>query len=151
MKTFGTGKQVVVIVGLSIVATLFSVAFHPKRPSWYRVSSPEELRWQILPAEIAELSKNDEILWVDAREREKFEVDHMQGAILLNLGEWGDLMFQHMDILQSAFSRPVVVYCDTETCGKSQEVAKRLRELIGLEPVYVLKGSWRELGITPES
>lgn len=151
MKSMGTGKQVIVIVGISIVATILSAVFHPKRPAWYRVSSPEELRWRIQPTEIAALSRDAEILWVDAREREKFEVDHMPGAILLNLGEWGDLMFQYMDTLQGAFKRPVVVYCDTESCGKSQEVAKRLRELLGLDPVYVLKGDWRELIPPPES
>ncbi len=149
MRALGTGKQLLVIVGLSIVATLLSAVFHPKRPSWYRVSSPEELRWQIQPAGIPALSEGAEILWVDAREREKFDEAHLPGAILLNLGEWGDLMFQHMDTLQAAFGQPVVVYCDTETCGKSQEVAKRLRELIGLDPVYVLKGSWRELQPSP--
>jgi rhodanese-related sulfurtransferase len=146
MKTASTGRQVVIIVALTIFAAGLSAFFHPKRPAWFKVSSPEELRWQILPEEAQRLSKESNVLWVDARERAKFEESHRDGAILLNLAEWGDLMFQHMDILQESFERPVIVYCDGQDCGKSLEVAKRLRELIGLEPVYVLKGSWRDPG-----
>jgi hypothetical protein len=54
-------------------------------------------------------------------------------------------MFQHMDRLQDAMRQTVIVYCDGNDCRKSQEVAQQLRELIGLDPVFVLKGDWREL------
>ncbi|MDF1826084.1 MAG: rhodanese-like domain-containing protein [Verrucomicrobiales bacterium] len=145
MKTGSTPKQVILLCGLAILAAGLSAVFHPKRPAWFKVSSSEELRWQILPEDAIGLSKEANVLWVDAREREAFEAAHQDGAILLNLDEWGDLMFRHMHVLQGAFDRPVIVYCDAEDCGKSREVAKRLRELIGLDPVYVLKGSWRDL------
>lgn len=148
MKNLSFPRQLVVIAGLSLIASVLSAVFHPKRPSWYRVSSPEELRWQIELSEVTSVASKGEILWVDAREREKFEENHLPGAILLNLAEWSELMFQNMETLQDAFDRPVVVYCDTDSCGKSREVAKRLRELIGLDPVYVLKGNWRELDAT---
>lgn len=145
MKTFGTGKQVLLIVGLAVVASLVTAAFPSMRPAWYRVSSAEELRWQVVAGGIPQVAAQGDILWVDARERSKYEEEHLPGAILLNLAEWSDLMFAHLDTLQGAFDRPVVVYCDTTSCGKSLEVAKRLRELVGLDPVYVLKGDWREL------
>ena len=109
------------------------------------MASAESLRWQIVPESAARLAKEGAVLWVDARSREKYEAGHLEGAILLNLGEWGDLMFQHMDALQSAMDKSVVVNCDTGDCKKSLEVATRLRELLGLEPVYVLKGEWTDL------
>ena len=145
MKTASTTSQVLLIVALALSAAALSAVFHPKRPAWFRVSSPEELRWQIDREQALELAGKKDVLWIDARERDKFETGHLSGAILLNLAEWGDLMFEHMDTLQGAFDRPVIVYCDTNECGKSVEVAKRLRELIGLDPVYVLKGDWREI------
>lgn len=145
MKLAATSTQVVIIVGLAVVAAGLSAVFHPKRPAWFKTSSPEELRWQISPEEAATLSSESDVLWIDARERVKFEESHREDAILLNLAEWSDLMFQHMDVLQDSFGRTVIVYCDGQDCGKSLEVAKRLRELIGLDPVYVLKGSWQEL------
>ncbi len=140
-----TGQQVGLILAISLVAAGLSAVFHPKRPPWYRVASAEELRWQIVPESAAKLAKEGSVLWVDARSREKYEAHHLTGAILLNLGEWGDLMFQHMDVLQDAMDQSVIVYCDTGDCKKSVEVATRLRELLGLEPVYVLKGEWSDL------
>ena len=140
-----TWQQVGLIVAISLAAAGLSAFLHPKRPPWYRVASVEELRWQIVPESAARLAKEGSVLWVDARSREKYEAGHLEGAILLNLGEWGDLMFQHMDALQSAMDQSIVVYCDTGDCKKSLEVAPRLREVLALEPVYVLKGEWTDL------
>ena len=138
-------KQLVIILGIAAVATLASAIFHPKRPTWIRVESPEVLRWQIDVEKAKNLMTSELVLLVDARTRAKYEQDHLPSAILLNRQEWGDLMFQHMNRLQDAMSEVVIVYCDGTDCRKSQEVAQQLRELIGLDPVYVLKGDWREL------
>lgn len=138
-------RQVGLIVSLALVAATLSAFFHPNRPAWYFVESAENLRWQISVEEAKTLAAAEEVLWVDARSRQKFEEGHMPGSILLNADEWGDLMFENMDTLQSAMSRPVVVYCDGTFCAKSQDVASQLRELLGLDPVYVLKGDWRLL------
>ncbi|MEM1443927.1 MAG: rhodanese-like domain-containing protein [Verrucomicrobiota bacterium] len=137
--------QLALILVLSVLAAVVTGFVHPKRPPWYRVASAEELRWRIDTVQARELIQNEDVLLIDAREREKFEASHLPGAVLLNLAEWSDLMFENMETLQDSFERSVVVYCDTDTCGKSQEIAKRLRELIGLDPVYVLFGDWREL------
>ena len=138
-------KQVVVILGLSLLAAVISALVHPKRPAWFVVESPEELRWKIDLEKARQLTSEGEVVWVDARKREKFDAGHMPDAILLNPDEWGELMFENMDRLQAAFGQPVIVYCDGERCAKSNDVAQRLRELLGLEPVYVLDGDWKEL------
>ncbi len=140
-----TGKQIAAIFGISLLAAIISAAVHPQRPPFFQVESAETLRWQIDVEKANELSAAGEVLWVDAREREKFEEGHLEGAILLNVEEWGDLMFQNMNALQAALGKPVVVYCDGIRCEKSEDVSARLRELLGLEPVYVLKGDWREI------
>jgi len=140
-----TFRQMGLIIAVSVVAAGLSAVVHPKRPAWYRVAGAEELRWQIELEAAVKLANEESVLWVDARSREKYEAGHLPNAILLNFGEWGDLMFQNMDVLQSAMERSVIVYCDTSECQKSGEVATRLRELLGLEPVYVLKGNWAEL------
>ncbi|MAB76065.1 MAG: hypothetical protein CMO47_06360 [Verrucomicrobiales bacterium] len=140
-----TLRQGSLILAISLAASALSFVFHPMRPPWYRVASPDELRWQIdLPAAAA-LVQEGEVLWVDARSREKYEASHLEDAILLNAGEWADLMFQNLDILQDAMDKTVVVYCDSGECQKSNNVASRLRELVGLDPVYVLKGEWTEM------
>ncbi|MEX2580649.1 MAG: rhodanese-like domain-containing protein [Verrucomicrobiales bacterium] len=141
----GVGRQIGAILSLALAAAILSAFFHPKRPAWRVVESTEELRWQISLDEAKQLAAANEVLWIDARSRETFEDSSLPNAILLNTDEWGDLMFEHMDVLQSAMDRPVVVYCDGTRCAESHEVATRLRELLGLEPVYVLKGDWRDL------
>ena len=138
-------KQIAAILGISLLAAIISAAVHPLRPPFYQVESAETLRWQIDVEKAKQLVTTGEVLWVDARSREKFEEAHIEGAILLNVDEWGDLMFQNMDGLQAALGKPVIVYCDGTRCEKSQDVSARLRELLGLEPVYVLKGDWREM------
>ncbi|MDF1739725.1 MAG: rhodanese-like domain-containing protein [Verrucomicrobiales bacterium] len=139
------GKQIAAILGISLVAAILSAAIHPLRPPFFQVESAEVLRWQIDVEKANQLAAAGEVLWVDARSREKFEEGHLEGAILLNPEEWGDLMFRNMDALQAALGTPVVVYCDGTRCEKSQDVSARLRELLGLDPVYVLKGDWREI------
>lgn len=139
------GKQIAAILGISFVVAIISAAVHPSRPPFFQVESAETLRWQIDIEKANQLTATGEVLWVDARSREKFEESHIEGAILLNVDEWGDLMFQNMDSLQAALGTPVVVYCDGTRCEKSQDVSVRLRELLGLDPVYVLKGDWREV------
>lgn len=139
------GKQIAAIVGLALLAATVSAFVHPKRPPWYRVQSAEELRWQIDLEQAAEFAVADDVVWIDARKREKFEEDHLEGAILLNPDDWGTLMFENMDALQSAMGKSVVVYCDGTRCEKSADVARRLRELLGLDPVYTLRGDWRKL------
>lgn len=140
-------KQLLILLGCAFIATVASAVFHPKRPAWFFVESPEVLRWQIDIEKAKSLLAGEKVLLIDARSRTKFEQERHPSAILLNQQEWGDLMFQHMDRLQDAMIQAeiVIVYCDGTDCRKSQEVARQLRELIGLDPVYVLKGDWREL------
>ena len=42
-------------------------------------------------------------------------------------------------------ARPVVVYCEGRACEASRKVTQRLRESMGLEEVYYLRGGWKAL------
>tara|TARA_R110002096_G_scaffold119495_10_gene258980 strand:- start:2322 stop:2768 length:447 start_codon:yes stop_codon:yes gene_type:complete len=142
-----TWKQAGIILAISAVGACLCAFFHPLRPPWYRVSGSDEVRWKIGTEEAKHLALQSKILWVDARSQEKFDKEHLPGAILLNVSEWGDLMYRNMDELQEAMSHPVIVYCDGDDCRKSAEVGQRLRELLGLDPVYVLDGDWRQFSV----
>lgn len=141
-------KQAILIVLAASVAAVASAFIHPRKPAWYEVHSSADLRWRISVEQAKELATNGEVVWIDARVRAKFEEDHLPGAILLNTEEWADLMFSNQEVLQAVLGRPVIVYCDGSSCARSDEIAVRLRELLGLEPVYVLDGSWRDLEST---
>lgn len=138
-------KQAAVILVLAAVAGAASAVFHPLRPPWYEVASADEMRWGISLDEARGIIAAGEVVWIDARSRANYEAGHLPGAILLNPEEWGELLFNNQDSFQSLLDRPVIVYCDGDACSRSAEVAQRLRELMGLDPVYILQGEWREL------
>lgn len=80
------------------------------------------------------------VLWVDARSGTQFEQGHIPNAVLLTEERWDEELVRLFD-QWDADSR-VVVYCDSLACDKSQRVAARLRDEVGLENVHVLKGGW---------
>lgn len=134
-----------IVVGISLVGATLSAFFHPRRPAWFAVVSDEELRWSIDEARAAALIARGRVLLVDARPSEKFEEFHLPGAISLDVDSWAELMIAQQEKLEAAIGIPVIVYCDGNRCEKSRDVAARLRELAGLDPVYLLKGDWRKL------
>lgn len=141
-------KSSAIIIAVAALAALISAFIHPNRPAWYSVEDTSGIRWSLSVEQAEKLSDNaGDILWIDARSRSDYENRHVSNAILLNTVEWGDLMFKHQNTLQDAMGKPVVVYCDGSSCEKSAVIATRLRELLGLDPVYVLKGDWKKISV----
>lgn len=87
---------------------------------------------------------SSEILWVDARPRDQWEEDGVEGSVLINDQEdWTDLEFNFMGKMNEDFKPIVVVYCNQSGCGSSKYVANQLREkhAEALEfQVFVLEG-----------
>lgn len=140
-------KQVALILSAALLAGGVSAVVHPYKPPWFETEDLAVARWRIDLSGARELMARGPVLWIDARSRQAHEAGAIPGSLLLNAEEWGELMFEHQVALQEAFERPVVVYCDGKECARSSEIAGRLRELLGLDPVYVLEGDWRELKI----
>ncbi len=82
----------------------------------------------------------DQVLWVDARSRAKYDHAHIPGALLLNEDEWNALIAPFLDAWDPVV--PVVIYCDGGTCEASHKVAGRLRAELQIERVHILKGGW---------
>ena len=88
----------------------------------------------------------DDALWIDARPDDEFARDHVPGAISLNEDRWNELLPQFLPNWSP--DKKVVVYCSSESCNASREVAKRLREDAQLKDnegkncVFVLEGGW---------
>ena len=79
-------------------------------------------------------------IWIDARPEAEFEQEHVPGALPLNEDRWNELLPQML----AAWSpeKQVVVYCGSDGCGSSREVARRLRKEAQLKNVFVLEGGW---------
>lgn len=71
----------------------------------------------------------ESILWVDARSREEWEGNGVEGSILMNDQEiWDDFVAGFLNATLLGDKRKVVVYCNQTGCGASNYVAKKLRE-----------------------
>ena len=126
-------RQALWLWGLALIPAVLSGAFF--QLEWKRdagqVSLEEVESWA------------PPILWVDARSREKFEAGHWPDAILLNPDEWDELVSAFLDVWSP--DAKIVVYCDSQACGVSEEIAAKIRTDFGHEAVYVLKGGWEAL------
>jgi rhodanese-related sulfurtransferase len=87
-------------------------------------------------------SWGDGAIWVDARPDEEFARDHVPGAFSLNEDRWNELLPQFLTMWSS--EKRVVVYCSSQSCNASREVARRLHDEAQLKNVFVLQGGWEE-------
>lgn len=127
-------NEVVTVCLLAILPAAVAARIHPSRPNW----SPQTLQEGEVLIETALGWQN--ILWVDARSIHAFENNRIPGAVLLNEDTWEELL---QDVLaQWQPHVPVVVYCSSQACQASHRVAQRLRQEVGLDRVFVLKGGW---------
>jgi len=106
----------------------------------------DKVSWQtpIAPSEMVTLAQaqawSDDALWVDARPEEDYEREHVPGALSLNEDRWSEMLPPML--AKWSPGKRVVVYCSTQGCGASREVAHRLRKEAGLTNVFVLEGGW---------
>lgn len=93
---------------------------------------------------LADVSGN--VLWVDARPRAEWEEDSVEGSILWNLdpGE-NQQTFEAEAAMKLLDAELVVVYCGSEACGTSRQVADRIRAMQLGPTVKVLFGGWEAL------
>ena len=85
-------------------------------------------------------------IWVDAGGAKKFEERHIPEALLLDEDDWDAGLFELMNIWLIE-PRPIIIYCESEGCGKSKRIAERLRESLPDAEIYSLKGgsaAWQE-------
>lgn len=87
-----------------------------------------------------------EWLLVDARDEVHFAARHIPGAISLPAHAYPELLQFFAE--DHGTDKTVVVYCGTEDCDVSTELAVRLRDEAGLADVRVLEGgflAWQRL------
>ena len=82
------------------------------------------------------------VLWIDARPDAQFTEQHIPGALSLNEDRWSELLPQMLASWSP--DKRVVVYCSSQSCAASHEVARRLHNEANLENVSVLHGGWEK-------
>lgn len=81
------------------------------------------------------------VLWIDARNKTEYAKDHIPDAVNLNEDAWEELLPSLLSIYSP--DKTLVVYCDSDQCDASRQAAKRLRDEVGLQNVFILKGGWQ--------
>jgi len=129
------GREITLLLVLAALPALLSAWLHPRRPV---------LSWSKPAVEQVTLAQVDSwkasVLWVDAREAGAYARGHIPGAFSLNETEWERLLHALMQAREP--NHRIVVYCDSERCNASEEVALRLRRELNVEAVFVLQGGW---------
>jgi rhodanese-related sulfurtransferase len=130
-------RQALVLAALAFIPGIGEAIYFRDKVSW---QSP-------MPAsEIVTLTQahawDENTIWVDARPDAEFERDHIPGAVLLNEDRWNELLPQFLTMWSP--EKRVVVYCSSQSCNASREVARRLRDEAQLKNVFVLQGGWEE-------
>ena len=130
-------RQALILAGLALVPGLGQAIYFRDRVSW---RSPIPASEMITVTQAHAWGGN--AIWVDARPDEEFARDHVPGALSLNEDRWNELLPQFL----AAWSpeKKIIVYCSSQGCNASREVAHRLRNEAQLPNVFVLKGGWEE-------
>lgn len=88
-----------------------------------------------------EISKNNKVHILDAREKEEFEVSHIEGAEYI-----GYERFKNSSVKSISKSDTILVYCSVGY--RSEKIGERLKKM-GFENVYNLRGGifqWKNEG-----
>ena len=145
-----TVRQLGVIAVLTLGSAVAIHLWHPNSPPLYLVSG--QLRNDEIRLDTALEWRNGKgIVWIDSRTSKDYYQGHVDGAFLLNKQEdFYALLEPIWAQIQNQSDLPFVVYCGSDACAASRQVAKQLRDSVGIAEVYILKGgdsSLREAGL----
>jgi len=128
-------RQSFLLLALACLPAVGQALYYRDKVSW---QSPVAASDMVTLAQARAWGGN--AIWIDARPEKEFDQQHVPGAVLLNEDRWNELLPQMLATWSP--EKRVVIYCSSESCGASREVARRLREEARLQNVFVLEGGW---------
>jgi rhodanese-related sulfurtransferase len=128
-------RQGLALAGLAFLPAIGQAVYYGQSVSWHASAVAAD---EVTLEQTANWA--DSILWVDARPDAQFQQEHIPGAISLNEDRWSELLPQMLAAWTP--DKRVVVYCSSQSCAASHEVARRLRAEAELKNVFVLHGGW---------
>ena len=134
---FSLVRQALILFALAFLPGIGQAIYFRDKVSW---QSPVPASEMVTVAQARAWGGN--AIWVDARPDLEFEWEHVPGAVLLNEDRWNELLPQFLATWSP--EKRVVVYCSSQSCNASREVARRLRDEAQLKNVFVLQGGWEE-------
>jgi rhodanese-related sulfurtransferase len=134
---FSLVRQALILFALAFLPGIGQAIYFRDKVSW---QSPVPASEMVTVAQARAWGGN--AIWVDARPDLEFEREHVPGAVLLNEDRWNELLPQFLTTWSP--EKRVVVYCSSQSCNASREVARRLRDEAQLKNVFILQGGWEE-------
>lgn len=116
--------------GLLVLLNIRTIANH------YQESPVEQVTFQ-------EVQRLEKVIWVDARSWDAYQKHHYPQALWVSEDDWENGLFVLLENWLP--DQAIVVYCDSQTCNASKQVAERLLSDLGIEKIYVLTGGYQEL------
>ena len=125
------------LIALAFAPAIGQAIYFRDKVSWQSPIPPSE---SVTVAQAQAWGAN--AIWADARPDEEFARDHVPGAISLNEDRWNELLPQFLATWSP--EKKVIVYCSSQGCNASREVARKLRTEAQLKDIFVLQGGWEE-------
>ena len=138
--------QTTVLAGAALVASAvtFKIAGPPERGV---ICRQESLKPGEICLEDVMRRWDGKVLWIDARQRNDWEKNGVPGSLLWNLTE-DQQAFEVAAMERMVEGLPVIVYCDSASCGVSAQVAAKIRALDVFPEVHSLHGGAEALKAT---
>ncbi|PYL13048.1 MAG: hypothetical protein DMF43_06535 [Verrucomicrobia bacterium] len=132
-------RQALILVALAFLPGIGQAIYFRDKVSW-KLSVPASEMVTVVQAR----AWGENAIWIDARPDEEFARDHVPGALSLNEDRWNELLPQFLAVWSP--EKKIVVYCSSQSCNASREVAHRLRNQAQppMQNVFVLEGGWEE-------
>jgi len=132
-------RQALILVALAFLPGIGQAIYFRDKVSW-KLSVPASEMVTVVQAR----AWGENAIWIDARPDEEFARDHVPGAVSLNEDRWNELLPQFLAVWSP--EKKIVVYCSSQSCNASREVAHRLRNQAQppMQNVFVLEGGWEE-------
>jgi rhodanese-related sulfurtransferase len=135
------------------IAILFAISASAASVSWLtRDTTPKPIPVPLCNSsllkegEICFHQAPENVLWIDARTRKEWEKDGYPNSILWNLDPKEDANKMEADaVFKIAESKFIVIYCTSQACGTSKEIAKKIRKLDFGAEVKTLYGGYPSL------
>lgn len=134
-----TLREALILLALTLVAAAGTHFFHPRAPAWHEVEEP--LRDDEVTLETLARDRRNDVLWVDARPRPRFEKAHIPGALNISEQELEAQLIDNIAVLQDN-TKPVVIYCDSGACQASRKIRDYLAPRFPAVEFFVLRGGW---------
>lgn len=129
-------KEFSLIIGLTLCGCAYSLFSGLAPRPW------EQRKTRLAPGEIRAVDARVlNAVWLDARRREDFEGSHIQDALWFDTNNWDAGLIALMDEWLPQ-PKPIIVYCASDQCDSSRQIAEYLRKSLPEAEVYSLKGGW---------